>query len=42
MKSPYHDPILKIQKFPLSMLIPMKKSFQFCSPRLKTPQPVMP
>ena len=34
--------ILKIQKFPLSMLIFRQKSFQFCTPRLKTPQPVLP
>ena len=28
-------PILKIQSFPLSMLIIRQKSFQFCIPRLK-------
>ena len=34
--------ILKIQYFPLGMLIFMQKSFQFCTPRLKDPQPVLP
>ena len=36
------NPILKIQKFPLGILIFRQKSFQFCIPRLKTRQPVLP
>ena len=35
-------PILKIQWFPLSMLFFRQKSFQFCTPHLKTWQPVLP
>ena len=35
-------PILKIQPFPLCMLIFRQKCFQFCTPCLKTPQPVLP
>ena len=33
------SPILTIQSFPLIMLIFRQKSFQFCTPRLKTWQP---
>ena len=36
------SPILKIQKFPLGILILSQKSFYFPIPRLKTPQPVLP
>ena len=34
--------ILKIQSFLLGMLIFRQKSFQFCTPHLKTQQPVLP
>ena len=36
------SPILKIQNLSLGMLILRQKSSQFCTPRLKTPQPVLP
>ena len=35
-------PILKVQSFPLGVLIFRQKYFQFCTPRLKTQQPVLP
>ena len=35
-------PILKMQSFPLGMLIFRQKSFQFCIPRLKNRQPILP
>ena len=35
----WHLPMTSIFKF---QLFPMKKSFQFCNPRLKTQQPVLP
>ena len=36
------NPKLKIQYFPLGMLILRQKSLQFCIPHLKAPQPVLP
>ena len=35
-------PLIQNSKFPLSMLILRQKSFWFCIPHLKTPQPVFP
>ena len=36
------NPKLKIQYFPLGMLILRQKSLQFCIPHLETPQTVLP
>ena len=36
------NPQLKIQQFPLGKLIFMQDYFYFCTPCLKTPQPVLP
>ena len=42
LQNPFFSPILKILKIPLGMLILRQKSFLFYTPRLKTPQPIMP